>query len=513
MYNFTKGRIFYHNELHYGIILYQINDKTSIYLVDNNKSYLVNSSEFYENINDNKLSSLNLKIIFNLHLHLPLLNLKDINDNYNEEDINIIFFSNNSLTFSYLNKTYYIYFKDYQLILDDLSINTNNLFKEAINKYLKLNMISDDILSEYKFTKNNINNFISKHNKNDISSLTNDFTNKFKILFKKDYLEGYQYLKSFVKENDNDTLYKILNNLALNKNNLRDLKTLDPYDPFYYLMMINSLINKGVKVYKYNFIYVSDFLNFFNLRSKSFLAFIYVDLNNNYKFLPEIINDILNIEFLPFNKLSMKILIDNLNKFDINNFYKNHLISILLSLNNNDSQKVFNYLLDKDKLELYFRFPNILTFKKIKYTPSLSDDFLKKIITMKDYYLKYSLFFKDYFKKCYDLGYKDELLLLLINIVKGNLDKSLNDEQFNYYINNYFSDYKFLIDIEQIDINLESIINSGLISSEILNILKSDRYNEYYYVNDTFNISFIESININEINFNDDYFIRNNYGY
>ncbi len=513
MYNFTKGRIFYHNELHYGIILYQINDKTSIYLVDNNKSYLVNSSEFYENINDNKLLSLNLKIIFNLHLHLPLLNLKDINDNYNEEDINIIFFSNNSLTFSYLNKTYYIYFKDYQLILDDLSINTNNLFKVAINKYLKLNMISDDIISEYRFTKNNIDSFISKHNKSDISSLTNDFTNKFKTLFKKDYLEGYQYLKSFVRENDIETLYKILNNLALNKNNLRVLKTLDPYDPFYYLMMINSLINKGVKVYKYNFIYVSDFLRFFNLRSKSFLAFIYVDLNNNYKFLPEIINDILNIEFLPFNKLSMKILIDNLNKFDINNFYKNHLISILLSLNNNDSQKVFNYLLDKDKLELYFRFPNILTLKKIKYTPSLSDDFLKKIITMKDYYLKYSLFFKDYFKKCYDLGYKDELLLLLINIVKGNLDKSLNDEQFNYYINNYFSDYKFLIDIKEIDINLESIINSDLISSEILNILKSDRYNEYYCVNDTFNISFIESININEINFNDDYFIRNNYGY
>ena len=270
MYNFTRGRIFYHNELHYGIILYQINDKTSIYLVDNNKSYLVNSSEFYENINDNKLSSLNLKIIFNLHLHLPLLNLKDINDNYNEEDINIIFFSNNSLTFSYLNKTYYIYFKDYQLILDDLSISTNNLFKVAINKYLKLNMISDDILSEYKFTKNNIDSFISKHNKNDISSLTNDFTNKFKTLFKKDYLEGYKYLKSFVKENDIETLYKILNNLALNKNNLRDLKTLDPYDPFYYLMMINSLINKGVKVYKYNFIYVSDFLRFFNLRSKSF---------------------------------------------------------------------------------------------------------------------------------------------------------------------------------------------------------------------------------------------------
>ena len=69
----------------------------------------------------------------------------------------------------------------------------------------------------------------------------------------------------------------------------------------------------------------------------------------------------MNIEFLPFNKLSMKILIDNLNKFNVNNFYKNHLISILLSLNNNDSQKVFNYLLDKDKLELYFRFPNILT--------------------------------------------------------------------------------------------------------------------------------------------------------
>ena len=88
LFNFTNGRIFYHKLLHYGVIISSKDETLKIFLIDTFKDYTVDSSKFYEDIDDTFVSSMTLKIALNLRLYIPLLS---DNNNINNYDYDIRF--------------------------------------------------------------------------------------------------------------------------------------------------------------------------------------------------------------------------------------------------------------------------------------------------------------------------------------------------------------------------------------------------------------------------------------
>lgn len=498
LFNFTNGRIFYHKLLHYGVIISSKDETLNIFLIDTFKGYTIDASKFYEDIDDTYVSSMTLKIALNLKLYIPLLSDNNIN-NYNKDDINIIFTSNNSFSFSYLNNTYYVYLKDNLIVFDGLNKTNKGLFIKAIDKYLNKNKISLEETKSYTFNENDTKDAINSYLINNENITPSALSNKFKDLFNKDYIKAINYLKSVINETDANTLNKITNKLG-DKKYRQEQYRLDPSDVFYYLMTVNKAMSKGISLGYRTFYNFFDYASYLNFESVSYLLIIYTELNDKYNSLHININKCLNFNFIPFTRLSMKLVDDNFDKINFNEINIRHLLSFILSSNDNLASKIFNLLSDDYKFEIYFRLPIFLTLKNIKYNPNLDDEFLINLLKDQNTSLDYQLFFKDYMPKLVTLNLNKELLTLLITL-KAN--KPSFNEDFAYYINTYFKDYNFLIYMNNIDVKYVYKNQTQLVKSDIFNTLKNTNFHVFmgFNMNNYFQIGdYDESFNIVDLN-------------